>query len=408
MTERRLRLLFLSHSPKDPDGGASRIYHMLEDGLAERGHFVTTRHLEDFQPPNGRVPRILVQRMAMPHFMAWRARRMAPASYDVIMSSSGIGYRLFRALSRHADRPAFITHIHGLTVYDHAANLTEAELGHWPVSWPYRLVTGPFQVRWDAEGIAAADRTIVQNLRDYGHLTSRPECQSPVSFIPAAVHPSLLEASACIAPVDDRAPAAILWFASWEARKGSYYVPGAFRRVRDACPEATLTIGGAGAKKAEILAAFDERDRSSVRVLPRISVEEQIRIFNEASIFLFPSLSEGFGLALLEAMCFGLASVTTNTGFGGDFLDHDATAKVVYPSTEHIARAIIDLIERDTHRRELAHKGRLLARTFTPDRMFNAYERTFLEASDRLHLRDTGASGAITEGSLRSGVAVAG
>jgi glycosyltransferase involved in cell wall biosynthesis len=183
-----------------------------------------------------------------------------------------------------------------------------------------------------------------------------------------------------------------LWFGTWEARKGAHHLPAAFRAVRAEHPEATLTMGGTGRSQQELRGRFAPEDRESVTVLPRISVAEQSAIFNRSSIFLFPSLSEGFGLALAEAMCFGLAAVTTSTAFGGDFLRDRESARVVHPSSAHLSRAIIELVDDPERRAAIAERGRAIARSFTVARSARDYERLFLESiAERPVRRERGA-----------------
>lgn len=382
-----MKILFLSHSPNDPNGGASRVYHMLTDALRRRGHTVDLFHYEDFNPPRGKVPERLTQRFALPQLISRRASALALSTYDVIMSSSGMASPLFARLRTQSDRPALVNHLHGLAVFDHIANVTEAELGHLRLSWTYRNVTGPMQVRWDTAGVYTADLTVVQNLRDLSTVEAILGDRPSAVTIPLAVHPDLLAASdTCTAPAA-RSAATLLWFASWGARKGAFYLPAAFRRVRERRGDATLIVGGTNRSEGDVRREFDARDREAVVVVPKVSITEQIALLNRSAVFLFPSLSEGFGLALLEAMCFGVAAVTSNTGLGGDFLTDGVDARVVPTSSEHIARAVADLLDDDSRRCEIAERGRALARTFTLDRMATAYENALLATIARVRSR---------------------
>ena len=378
-----MNLLFLSHTSNNPNLGATRIYYLLTDGLRARGHTVDLRHYEDFHPPRSRWAQRLVQRTVLPQWISHHAGRFDFAKYDLVMASSGMAYPLFRRLRARARRPVLVNHMHGLSEYVHLASLCESELGYYRMSLLAHVITGPFQRRWDHAGADAADLTVVQNLRDLGHVRFRHP-DRPVSLLPAAVLPELLRASDTSASPAAREPGKLLWFASWEPRKGGAYVPAAFHEVRARYPAATLTIGGTGKSPEALRALFDPQDRAHVTVLPHITVEEQIALFNSHAIFLFPSLSEGFGLALPEAMCFGVAAVTTQTAFGGDHLRDGTNARVIYPSAPHLARALLELIGDDAGRVRLAEVGRDLARTFTAERMLTGYEQTFAEARERL------------------------
>jgi glycosyltransferase involved in cell wall biosynthesis len=374
-----MKILFLVHNRNNPNAGAARIYHMLTDALVARGHDVDALYMGDFGLPRSRLGSIVAQRVAMPWLVSRGGARQGAAGYDVVMASNGMASPLFRRLRRAPRRPVLVNHVHGFSVYDHMANLAEATLGRRRVSLPYRLVTGPGQVRWDAAGVASADVSVVQNLRDLSMLTDGGEDPSRVVMIPGALHPDILAGSATATPIEERDPNALLWFATWEARKGCSYLPAAFRRIREARPAARLTMGGTGKAPGELKALFDPRDRDHVEVAPFLSVAEHAALMNRSSVFLFPSLSEGYGLALLEALSFGLAAVTTNTGFGGDFLRDGESARIVFPSSGHVARAVLDILEDPALRSRLSRNGRGVAKDFTPDHQADAYETLFRE-----------------------------
>jgi glycosyltransferase involved in cell wall biosynthesis len=373
-----MNILFLSHSPNNPNGGASRLYHFLTDGFRARGHSVTTLHFEDFNPPRSKFPRTIVQRLAMPQWISHKAARLDLPSFDVVMASGGMAYPLFRRLRDVKKRPVYINHSHGSSLYDFVSNMSEDRLGHASVSFPYKIMTGPIQMRWFVQGWLWSDFNVVQNMRDLGEVQSDPRRR--VALIPSAVHPDHLAASSVLHPLSARNPSKILWFGTWEGKKGTHYLPAAFREVRQKRPDAKLTLGGTGKSASELLTKFDPADREAIEVLPRISLQEQLDLYNDFSIFLFPSITEGFGLALPEAMSFGLAAVTTNAAFGGDHLEDGTNARVVYHSAPHLARAMLDLIENDELRWRVAMAGREVARTFTVDRMLDGYEKAFIEA----------------------------
>ena len=372
-----MRLLLLSHAPNDENAGASRLYHMLAAGLRDRGHQVDLFHLDDMGLP--RQPHLArtARRMLMPTYLSRFGLRQAGRGYDAIMASSGMAGPLFDRLRRSSSRPRLINHLHGLAIYDHLAAMTEGMLGHGRTTLAARHLTGPIQARWDDHGLRAADLNIVQNRRDLAEARLRLPGHRAVTMIPAAVHPAVLAASAGASPLDRRAPE-LLWFAAWQPRKGCHHMPGALRIVRAARPEVRLVIGGTGLAPADLLGRFAPEDRPAIEVLPRISVAEQAALFGRAAIIVFPSLSEGFGLALAEAMSFGLAAVAGATGFAADVLQDGRDARIVTVSAEHIGHAIRDLIENPAARAALADRGRAVARQFTSDRMALAYEQAIL------------------------------
>lgn len=374
-----MKILLLSHVANNPHGGASRIYHMLSEALRERGHEVKLYHAEDAGIAGGGVANLLKIRLILPRLVSAVGARANPHEFDVIMASSGMAAPLFAKLRRSQEKlPLMVNHLHGLAVYDDLSNRSEEWIGNWSTSTMYRLVTGRMQKRWDWQGIETADLTIVQNRKDLDWVGARLPAGRELSLIPAAIHPELLAASQS-SSTHERNRHQVLWLATWEARKGAAYVPRAFRKLRSAHPAARLVIAGAKQGADEIVAQFDPADREHVIVAGHYDLAGQIAMLRESSIFLFPSISEGFGLALPEAMAFGVAAVTTNMGFGGDWLSDERNARVVAPSGEHIGQALIDLIDDPGKCREIAERGRLLAQEFTLGRMAQSYEAEFLK-----------------------------
>lgn len=375
-----MKILFLSHSPDDENGGASRIYHMLTAELRARGHLVDLFHMESMGLPKRRRARLAAQRLAMPTYLSrFGARQVEAGQYDVVMSSSGMAAPLFERLRRRPDRPLLVSHFHGLTIYDHVAAVTQDILGYSPLRQLYKRLTGPIQCRWDERGIRSGDLTVVQNMRDLAWIRDHRLAGRALTMVPAAVHPSLIEASDAARPDRDGAHE-LLWFASWEPRKGAHYLPGAFRQIRLRYPDVRLTIGGTGMKPAALVSEFAPEDRGSIDVLGRISLAEQSAVYQRATIFLFPSLSEGFGLALAEAMCFGMPAVSGATGFASDFLQDGRDVRIAPPSSEHIARAVIALLDDPAERGRISSEGRDIARTFDLARMTDGYEAAFADA----------------------------
>jgi glycosyltransferase involved in cell wall biosynthesis len=158
-------------------------------------------------------------------------------------------------------------------------------------------------------------------------------------------------------------------------------MPAMLRQLRKKRPEITLTVGGTGKSADEIRSYFDTEDRAAVNVLGRVSVEEQVAIFGSHDVYVFPSISEGFGLALLEAMANGMPAVTSPTGFGADFVEHGVSGMVVPPNA--IGNAVEKLLDDPALAKRIAEKGRDLARTFTTERAVDHYEKVFQEGIER-------------------------
>jgi glycosyltransferase involved in cell wall biosynthesis len=379
-----MKILVISHVPNDENAGASRIYHLLAQGLRQRGHTVKVLHYEDLKIPGPLS--YLVKRLLLPEFICWRFYREATQGYDVVFASNGAANRIFSKLRRLKTRPLLVNHLHGASHFDFEATFTEKSRGHVKFSLLFLAFKAHYATLWDLKGVQSCDVVVTQSTRDQDYLIDRNELDptqhfdAPVVRIPAALHPSIEKASQHAVPPAKRDPMTILWFGTWGERKGHHYVNRAFREVKAKFPKATLTLGGTGMDPEIVRSCFDTELRSSLRVLPKINIEAQLLEFNRHSIFIFPSLSEGFGLALVEAMAMGLACVTTATGMMGDWVtDRKEALLVPMASSTHLAQGILELMEDDALRLRIAAEGQSLARTFTLDRFMDGYLKVFEE-----------------------------
>jgi glycosyltransferase involved in cell wall biosynthesis len=103
----------------------------------------------------------------------------------------------------------------------------------------------------------------------------------------------------------------------------------------------------------------------SIQLLPYVSAEEMQDLYRTAACMVFPSLIEGFGIPVLEAMASGCPVIVSDRGalpeVAGD------AALVVDPlSVEAIAGAMVRIWSEPALAEELAAKGRRNAERFHP------------------------------------------
>lgn len=100
---------------------------------------------------------------------------------------------------------------------------------------------------------------------------------------------------------------------------------------------------------------------------------------NRAGVFVMPSKSEGFGMALLEAMAHGCACVATDVDGSRALLGGGAGVLVPPGDAEALAREIQRLIDDPAAARELGQLARArAARSFSAAAMADAYERLYV------------------------------
>jgi glycosyltransferase involved in cell wall biosynthesis len=126
-----------------------------------------------------------------------------------------------------------------------------------------------------------------------------------------------------------------------------------------------VLAGSAGYGSGEILARIAASPaRERITLTGYIAQGDLAAWYSRASIFAFPSLDEGFGMPVLEAMAAGTPVVTSNRSALPEVAG-DAAMLVNPESTEELARALRDLTQGEELRRALARRGADRARLFT-------------------------------------------
>jgi glycosyltransferase involved in cell wall biosynthesis len=119
----------------------------------------------------------------------------------------------------------------------------------------------------------------------------------------------------------------------------------------------------------------------SVVKIGHISVDALAALYRRANAFVFPSLAEGFGLPVAEAMACGTPVVTSRISSMPE-VSGDAALLVDPVDVDEIAAAIARLLGDHNLRRRLRDRGLEQARVFSRDalvpRLFEVYRRAAL------------------------------
>lgn len=108
----------------------------------------------------------------------------------------------------------------------------------------------------------------------------------------------------------------ILFVGTLEPRKNLERLLVAYNQLkREGRPEALVVVGarGWGQDWQELLVkTVEEKYRDSVFRLGYVSEDDLVSLYNLAEVFVYPSLYEGFGFPVLEAMACGTPVITSN------------------------------------------------------------------------------------------------
>lgn len=139
----------------------------------------------------------------------------------------------------------------------------------------------------------------------------------------------------------------------------------AFRELAGEVPHQLVAAGFKRWKYSEDMALIEEfglEDR--VRFLGFVPDADLAAIYNRAEVFAMPSLYEGFGMPVLEAMACGCPVVTTNTGCSPEVAG-DAAILVDPYDPGDIAEGIRRVLGDEEIRNRLVEKGLQRAKEFS-------------------------------------------
>ncbi len=126
-----------------------------------------------------------------------------------------------------------------------------------------------------------------------------------------------------------------------------------------------------------------EKDKNILR-LGFIPTSDLVMIYNLATVFVMPSLYEGFGLPILEAMSCGCPVVTTKEGS----IPEIASNTVFYVNAydpDSIGEGIRTMYENKKLREEYSKKGLIQAKKFswkkTAEETFNVYKKIAIDTT---------------------------
>lgn len=121
----------------------------------------------------------------------------------------------------------------------------------------------------------------------------------------------------------------------------------------------------------------------------KVSEEELIRLYHSAMAFLFPSLHEGFGFPIIEAMACGCPLLTSN-GTSCPEIAGDAALLVDPRSEQSIADGIVRLMDDKALRTDLQTRGLKRAKDFTWEKSARQHLSVFEQrlAKGQVHSRD--------------------
>jgi glycosyltransferase involved in cell wall biosynthesis len=305
-----MNVVFTCHYPFDPNAGAAGVTWRLGQAYKKLGHEVNYYSLSNL--PTSLHP--LAKTVLFPEFVAYHLVRSLQHTFiDVIDASTGDAWIWGSVLQRFQKRrPLLIARCHGLEHLEHLEYLEEARQGNLKLEWKYPLYRGSIRLWEAATSMRCADFVLFLNHRDRAFAIKKLGVHPDrAQVITNGISETLLNLPFEPTPSTSE-PIRIAQVSSYIIRKGIAYGSPALNAILKRHPTVQLSLLGTECPADAIYPDFDPSVRDRITVIPYYDNQALPMLLNGHHIKVLPTISEGFGVALIEAMACGLAPVTTD------------------------------------------------------------------------------------------------
>ena len=155
-------------------------------------------------------------------------------------------------------------------------------------------------------------------------------------------------------------PLRLLFVGTVSQRKGIKYLIDALESLPAGAAE--LTVCGRLIDDAQVL----RQTRAPVHLRAFVSAEDLLRELQRSDVFIFPSLAEGFGHVLLEAMACGLPVIATTRTAASDLIRNGCEGFIAEPgNVPDLVRCIEYFLRNPEQRKAMGIAARMRAEAFT-------------------------------------------
>ena len=228
-------------------------------------------------------------------------------------------------------------------------------------AWKVALAGGVLR-----RAVRRAARVVVPSLATRDALLARhPEAAHRVSVVTEGVDPAWFAPAAALPPEVEALRPYVLCVGNRKPHKNHVAAVEVLACVRAVHPGVRLVLVGGGDEDGEAVRARAAARGVQGAVVELRGVDDDClrSLYAGAECFLFPSLSEGFGLPVLEAMAAG-APVVASTLTSVPEVVGDAGLLADPADPDALAAAVLRMMDDAAFRAEMVERGRARAATF--------------------------------------------
>lgn len=335
-----MRILVTVHHHLDANSGAPASTMRVAREFQRAGHSVAIASWDDLPV---RLPE-RIKALVFPFYVLWRIAvgRLATAAPDVVDASSGDTW-LVRTLLPRRLVPLLVLRSHGLEHHAHLARLESARRGELRLSRRYRLYHGGHRLTEVALSLRASDVALFLNSADRDYAVDQLGVEPTRTFVvPNGIADHFHDLPVDFDPPDGRLT--IVQIGRYTHEKGVSYSAPALARVLERHPRVNVAFLGTHCPAERVRADFATRLWSRITVVPEYASRDLPGLLRNAHITVSPTLTEGFGVAIVEAMAAGLAPVVTATPGPLEVVENGRSGLIVPVRDSHAIERSLNLL----------------------------------------------------------------
>jgi len=232
-----------------------------------------------------------------------------------------------------------------------ARRLLEVERDRWP-DWATTLTNlkdSPEKLDHKDEELSLADRIFVASRFTANTLVDFPGKLAPIEIIPYGFPPVTSERA--YDKFSSYRPLKLLFVGGLSQRKG---IADLFAAVDTIGDKVELTV--VGHKATDNCKVLDEALKKH-KWIPSLPHAEVLKLMRGHDVLVFPSLFEGFGMVITEAMSQGTPVITTDRTAGPDIINHGENGWLAAAGSTQALQEVIEELLASPNKIQLAGKA---------------------------------------------------
>lgn len=301
-----MRILISTHHRMSPDSGAPGTGLALGSAFAGLGHGVRYLSFDNLPQLSDRASGVIY-----PEYVAWQLRRRRYRDIEVVDASTGDAW-LWGSMRRRSKGPLLVTRSHGLEHLFEEHTAEHARRHGSRISIQHRLYAKGWRQAEVRRSMLCSDLVLALNSEERDYAIERLGIEPERIEIVANGLDERFCASASKVNLTPGARS-IAYVGAYREMKGVEYASEALVEVMRQVPDVTVSFLGGEVPREQVICRFPADLHTRIATVDCYRRQSLPALLEGHGILLFPSLSEGFGNALVEGMACGLAPIAARS-----------------------------------------------------------------------------------------------